>query len=85
MLSSRWPAGGGFIDIFWPGTLIAEHKSAGKSLEDAEQQAIDYLESIDVDDFPGLVITSDFATLRVRDLGGDNKPYTFPLTKLPEA
>jgi len=77
-------AGGGFIDIFWPGTLIAEHKSAGKSLEDAEQQAIDYLESIDVDDFPGLVITSDFATLRVRDLGGDNKPYTFPLTKLPE-
>ena len=77
-------AGGGFIDIFWPGTLIAEHKSAGKSLEDAEQQAIDYLESIDVDDFPGLVITSDFATLRVRDLGGDNTPYTFPLTKLPE-
>lgn len=77
-------AGGGFIDIFWPGTLIAEHKSAGKSLEDAEQQAIDYLESIDVDDFPGLVITSDFATLRVRDLGGDNEPYTFPLTKLPE-
>jgi type I restriction-modification system DNA methylase subunit len=77
-------AGGGFIDIFWPGTLIAEHKSAGKSLEDAEQQAIDYLESIDVDDFPGLVITSDFATMRIRDLGGDNEPYTFPLTKLPE-
>ena len=77
-------AGGGFIDIFWPGTLIAEHKSAGKSLEDAEQQAIDYLESIDVDDFPGLVITSDFATMRIRDLGGDNVPYTFPLTKLAE-
>ncbi len=77
-------AGGGFIDIFWPGTLIAEHKSAGRSLEDAEQQAIDYLDSIDVDDFPGLVITSDFATMRVRDLGGDNAPYTFPLTKLPE-
>jgi hypothetical protein len=77
-------AGGGFIDIFWPGTLIAEHKSAGKSLEEAEQQAIDYLESIDVDDFPGLIITSDFATLRIRDLGGDNEPYTFPLAKLPE-
>jgi hypothetical protein len=77
-------AGGGFIDIFWPGTLIAEHKSAGKSLEDAEQQAIDYLESIEVDDFPGLVITSDFATLRIRDLGGDNEPYAFPLAKLPE-
>ncbi len=76
-------AGGGFIDIFWPGTLIAEHKSAGKSLEEAEQQAIDYLESINVDDFPGLVITSDFATLRIRDLGGDNEPYTFPLAKLP--
>lgn len=77
-------AGGGFIDIFWPGTLIAEQKSAGKSLEDAEQQAIDYLESIDVDDFPGLIITSDFAKMRVRDIGGDNEPYTFPLTRLPE-
>ena len=77
-------AGGGFIDIFWPGTLIAEQKSTGKSLEEAEQQAIDYLESIDVDDFPGLIITSDFAKMRVRDIGGDNEPYTFPLTKLPE-
>ena len=76
--------GGGFIDLFWPSTLIAEHKSAGKSLEDAEDQALDYLESIKEDDFPGVVITSDFAHIRVRDLGGDNKPYTFKLSRLPE-
>ncbi len=25
----------GFIDLFWPGTLIVEHKSRGKNLEKA--------------------------------------------------
>jgi N-6 DNA Methylase len=76
--------GRGRIDLLWPGTLVAEHKSKGKDLAHAEDQALDYLESIDVKDFPGVVITSDFANIRVRDLGGDNTPYTFPLEKLPE-
>jgi hypothetical protein len=34
--------------------------------------------------FPGHVITSDFARMRVRDLGGDNTPYEFPLADLPK-
>ncbi len=76
--------GRGRIDLFWPGTLVAEHKSAGKDLTHAEEQALDYLESIDVKDFPGVIVTSDFAHFRVRDLGGDNEPFTFPLSKLPE-
>lgn len=74
--------GRGRIDLLWPSTLVAEHKSEGKDLAAAEEQALDYLESIDVKDFPGVVITSDFAHFRVRDLGGDNTPYTFPLEKL---
>jgi hypothetical protein len=83
--AKRTSTGGrGRIDLFWPGTLVAEHKSAGKDLAYAEEQALDYLESIDVDNFPGVIITSDFANFRVRDLGGDNEPYTFPLEKLPE-
>ena len=75
--------GRGRIDLLWPGTLVAEHKSAGKDLATAEAQAIDYLESINIDDFPGVIITSDFGHFRVRDLGGDNTPFTFPLADLP--
>lgn len=36
-------SGDGRIDMYWPGTLVWEQKSAGKSLEDAENQALDYL------------------------------------------
>lgn len=74
--------GRGRIDLFWPGVLVAEQKSAGRDLAAAEEQAIDYLESIGDDGFPGHVITSDFARIRIRDLGGDNVPYEFPLTDL---
>jgi len=31
----------GYIDLFWPGMLIAEHKSRGKNLDKAFTQAID--------------------------------------------
>jgi len=72
----------GRIDLFWPGTLVAEHKSRGRDLGEAEAQALDYLDSMDVADFPGVVVTSDFAHLRILDLGGDNTPFTFPLTDL---
>jgi len=75
--------GRGRIDLFWPGVLVAEHKSAGKDLAAAEVQALDYLQSIDVKDFPGVVVTSDFANFRIRDLGGDNIAFTFPLAELP--
>jgi hypothetical protein len=65
----------GFIDLYWPGVLIAEQKSAGKDLEEAEQQALDYLAEIKQSDFPGLVITSDFARIRILDLEAkDPKP-----------
>jgi hypothetical protein len=58
----------GFIDLYWPGVLIAEQKSAGKDLAEAEKQALDYLSDIKQSDFPGLVITSDFARIRIRPL-----------------
>ncbi len=65
----------GFIDLYWPGVLIAEQKSAGKDLAEAEQQALDYLSEIKQSDFPGLVITSDFGRIRILDLDSkDPKP-----------
>lgn len=76
--------GRGRIDLLWPGVLVAEHKSAGKDLAAAEDQAIDYLESIGDASFPGHVITSDFGRMRIRDLGGDNVPFEFPLKDLPK-
>lgn len=81
--AERLSTGGrGRIDVFWPGVLIAEHKSAGKDLNAAEEQALDYLDSIDQDSFPGLLVVSDFARMRVTDLGGDRIAYEFPLQDL---
>lgn len=81
--AERLSTGGrGRIDVFWPGVLIAEHKSAGKDLDAAEEQALDYLDSIDQDAFPGLLVVSDFARMRVIDLGGDRIAYEFPLQDL---
>jgi hypothetical protein len=72
----------GQIDLFWPGTLIAEHKSADKDLDAAEGQALDYLGAIPPEIFPEVVLTSDFAHIRILDLGGENQPFTFPLGNL---
>jgi hypothetical protein len=81
--AERLSTGGrGRIDLFWPGVMLAEHKSAGKDLDKAEDQAIDYLESINQDDFPGLLVVSDFARMRVTDLGGDRIAYEFPTRDL---
>jgi hypothetical protein len=32
----------GFVDLFWPGVLLVEHKSLGKNLDDAVDQAVGY-------------------------------------------
>ena len=33
----------GYIDLFWPGMLLVEHKSLGKDLGQAESQACRYI------------------------------------------
>jgi hypothetical protein len=38
----------GFIDLFWPGKLLAEQKSAGRDLTKATGQAYDYLPAMAV-------------------------------------
>ena len=35
----------GFVDLFWPGKLLVEQKSLGKDLDQAHDQAMDYLEA----------------------------------------
>ncbi len=58
----------GFVDLFWPGMLLVEHKSRGKNLDDAVDQAVGYLHKLPERDLPQLVVVCDFARFRVRRL-----------------
>ena len=71
----------GFMDLFWKGTLIAEHKSAGKDLDSAYRQALDYFSGLQERDLPRYVIVSDFARIRLYDLD-EKQQHEFPLADL---
>lgn len=58
----------GFIDLFWEGVLIVEHKSTGKNLEKAYSQALDYFEGLKEEQFPRYILVSDFTHFRLYDL-----------------
>jgi len=58
----------GRIDLFWRGILIAEHKSAGKDLDKAYKQSLDYFARLPERDLPRYVIVSDFGRIRLYDL-----------------
>ncbi len=64
-----------FIDLLWPGTLLAEHKSRGQSLDKAESQAMAYIRSLKDEDreheAPRYVVVSDFARIAIHDLDAD--------------
>ena len=58
----------GFIDLFWKGTLLIEHKSKGKNLDKAYTQALDYFPGIKEEELPKYVLVSDFENFRLYDL-----------------
>ncbi len=60
----------GFVDLFWPGKLLVEHKSLGKDLTQANHQAMDYLHDIPEHELPDLVVVCDFQQFEVRPLHG---------------
>ena len=63
----------GFVDLFWPGMLLVEHKSRGKDLDRAFQQALDYFPGLPERDLPQLIIVCDFARFRVHRLATQGK------------
>ena len=71
----------GFIDLFWRGVLLVEHKSRGKSLEKAYTQALDYFPGIVERDLPKYVLVSDFARFRLYDLE-EGEQHEFALADL---
>ncbi|WYD79577.1 MAG: DNA methyltransferase [Candidatus Electrothrix gigas] len=63
----------GFIDLLWKGVLLIEHKSKGRDLDSAHQQATDYFSGLTEKELPKYILVSDFEQFRLYDYdqGGD--------------
>ena len=72
----------GFIDLFWPGVLIVEQKSAGRDLGKAYGQAGEYFDALPERDRPRYILVSDFQTFELHDLD-ERATVAFPLADLP--
>ena len=72
----------GFIDLFWPGHLLVEQKSAGHSLTKARTQATDYFLSLKELEKPRYILLSDFQTFEMLDLE-EGEEHRFTLAELP--
>ena len=70
-----------FIDLFWPGMLIVEQKSAGRDLTKAETQAFRYFDILKESQQPRYIMVCDFQTFQLRDLA-DRDILSFPLEDL---
>ncbi|MCX6617164.1 MAG: class I SAM-dependent DNA methyltransferase [Acidobacteria bacterium] len=72
----------GYIDLFWPGVVLVEHKSLGKDLGKAESQAFRYLQDLAregrTDEIPRYVIVSDFARIALHDLEPEDQRHLPP-------
>lgn len=73
----------GYIDLFWPGMLIVEQKSAGRDLFKAGQQAMDYFEWLPERDQPRYLLTCDFQRWHLTDLD-TGQDWRFTLPELPK-
>lgn len=82
----------GYIDALIPGKALIEMKSAGKNLDEAEEQALDYIHDLADVETPRLLIISDFRRIRIVDLdsekasdgSGDAGHTEFRLAQLPD-
>lgn len=73
----------GFIDLFWPGTLIVEQKSAGLDLKKASNQALDYYDWLPEVQQPRYILTCDFQRWHLLDLE-EGREWRFQLSDLKD-
>ena len=73
----------GFMDLFWPGVLLVEQKSAGRSLRVAAEQAGEYFDAIPERERPRFQLLCDFRTFELLDRD-TREEVRFPLAELPE-
>ena len=59
----------GYMDLFWPGMLMIEQKSAGRNLSRAHDQAGEYFDALKPHERPRYILLSDFQAFELRDLG----------------
>ena len=72
----------GYADCFWQGKILVEMKSAGKDLDAAHQQAMEYVRTLQPSDHPHAVVVSDFQRFRFYNLEKDNALTEFALKDL---
>lgn len=72
---------GGFIDLFWPATLIVEQKSSGRDLTRAMSQALDYYDWLPEVQRPRYMMVCDFQRFELVDLE-TRREWHFPLADL---
>ncbi len=72
----------GYIDLFWPGVLLVEQKSAGRDLLSAYAQAGEYFDALPDHDRPRYILVSDFQNFELHDLD-EQQTVTFPLADFP--
>ncbi len=72
----------GFIDLFWPGVLLVEQKSAGSDLQAAYEQAGGYFDALPDRERPRYILVSDFRTFELHDLD-EREAVAFALADLP--
>ena len=73
----------GFIDLFWPGVLLVEQKSAGRDLTAARKQAGTYFDALSERDRPRYQLLCDFQTFELLDRD-ERKETRFALADLPQ-
>ncbi|KAF5046060.1 hypothetical protein DSECCO2_474790 [anaerobic digester metagenome] len=73
----------GYIDLLWKGVILIEHKSKGKDLDRAFQQATDYFPGLSDSELPKYIMVSDFARFRLYNLD-DGTQNEFWLVDLPQ-
>jgi hypothetical protein len=82
-LSGDW----GFIDLFWPGHLLVEHKSAGADLGKSHAQGMAYIRGLKDTgrdrEIPRWLIVSDFARVALHDLEPEQDPDAPLFNRLP--
>ena len=73
----------GYIDLFWPGVLLVEQKSAGRDLSAAREQAGTYFDALPDRERPRFQLLCDFQTFELLDR--DERDETrFALADLPQ-
>jgi hypothetical protein len=73
--------GDGRVDLLYPNQMAVEHKSAGKDLDVAMQQLVDYLPHLRKELAPWLLVVCNFDEFRWRNLENDTSG-SFPLDEL---